>query len=111
MRDTDTTVSDELTTRQHKAIIALLQNVTVTGASHESGIPESTLYRWLSQSSFKSEFRKQRRMLFERTIGLAQRASTSAIAEVIAIMQSGENEYARLAAAKVILDLARETDI
>jgi hypothetical protein len=33
------------------------------------------------------------------------------IAEVIEIMRSGENEFARLAAAKVILELAREADI
>lgn len=50
-------------------------------------------------------------MMFERTVGLAQRASTAAMAEVIQIMQSGDNEFARLAAAKVVLDFARETDI
>jgi hypothetical protein len=107
----DTASSDELSSRQHEGIIALLQNVTVAGAAHESGIPESTLYRWLSQPSFKAEFRKQRRMLFERTVALAQRASTAAISEIIAIMQHGDNEFARLAAAKVILEFARETDI
>jgi transposase-like protein len=111
MEDKDTLISNTLTTRQHRAIVALLQNVTVTGASQESGIPESTLYRWLREPTFKSEFRKQRRMLYERAVGLAQRASTAAMAEVIEIMRSGENEYARLAAAKVVLEFARETDI
>jgi phage terminase small subunit len=111
MRDNGTISPDELTTRQHKAIVALLQNVTVTGAAQESGVAESTLYRWLSQPSFKLEFRRQRRMMFERAVGLAQRASTAAIAEIIEVMRSGDNEFARLAAAKVILELARETDI
>jgi hypothetical protein len=65
----------------------------------------------LREPAFKTEFRKQRRMLYERAVGLAQRASTAAMAEVIEIMRSGENEYARLAAAKVVLEFARETDI
>lgn len=111
MEDKDIVQSGELTTRQLDGIVALLQQVTVAGAARESGIPESTLYRWLTHSAFKAEYRKQRRMLFERSVGLAQRASTAAIAEVIEIMRSGENEFARLAAAKVILELARETDI
>ena len=92
-------------------VIALLQNVTVAGASRDSGIPESTLYRWLTQPSFKAEYRHQRRMLFERTVGLAQRASSAAMGEVIEMMRSGENEYARLAAARIVLELARETDV
>lgn len=50
-------------------------------------------------------------MLFERTVGLAQRASSAAMGEVIEIMRSGDNEFARLAAARIILELARETDI
>jgi transposase-like protein len=111
MRGNQAPLADTLTTRQHRAIIALLQNITVAAAAHESGVAESTLYRWLRESLFRSEFRKQRRVFFERTIGLAQRASTSAIAEVIAIMQHSESDFTRLAAAKVVLDLARETDI
>ena len=110
MRDEETAV-DELSERQLEGVVALLQNVTVAGASRDSGIPESTLYRWLTQASFKAEYRRQRRMLFERTVGLAQRASSAAMGEVIEIMRSGENEYARLAAARIVLELARETDV
>ncbi|HEX8773991.1 MAG TPA: hypothetical protein VF735_10310 [Pyrinomonadaceae bacterium] len=33
------------------------------------------------------------------------------MAEVIEIMQHGDNEFARLAVAKVVLEFARETDI
>src|SRR5437868_6119987 len=111
MRDDQALISSTLTTRQHKAIVALLQNVTVSGAAQECSVAESTLYSWLREPAFKTEFRKQGRMLYERAVGLAQRASTAAMAEVIEIMRSGENEYARLAAAKVILDFSRETDI
>jgi hypothetical protein len=110
MRGEETTL-DDLSERQLEGVVALLQNVTVAGASRESGIPESTLYRWLAQPAFKAEYRRQRRMLFERTVGLAQRASTTAMSEVIDIMRSGESEYARLAAARIILELARETDV
>jgi transposase-like protein len=106
MRDEETAV-DELSERQLEGVVALLQNVTVAGASRDSGIPESTLYRWLTQASFKAEYRRQRRMLFERTVGLAQRASSAAMGEVIEIMRSGENEYARLAAARIVLDRRR----
>jgi hypothetical protein len=111
MSGKDTTLLDELTARQHRAIVALLQNVTIVGAAQASNVPESTLRRWLRESSFKVEFRRQRRMMFERTIALAQRASTAAMGEVITIMQHGENEYARLAAAKLVLEFSRETEI
>jgi len=111
MRDKDEAAADVLSERQRDGIIALLQNVSVAGAAKESGIPESTLYRWLSQATFRDEYRRQRRMLFERAVGLAQRAAAVAIGEAIGIMQHGDNEFARLAAAKMILELARETDI
>jgi phage terminase small subunit len=102
---------EKLTPRQRRAIICLIQNVTVTAAAQESGVSEATLYRWLSDSSFKIEFRKQRRMLFERAVGLAQRASATAIATAVEIMQNSENDFARLAAARVVLDLARASDV
>ncbi|HEX8424194.1 MAG TPA: hypothetical protein VF634_12310, partial [Pyrinomonadaceae bacterium] len=102
---------DELTARQHRAIVALLQNVTVSGAAQSANVSEATMYRWLSQPAFKEEFRRQRRMLFERAVALAQRASANAIGEVIEIMRTSENDFARLAAARVVLELARATDV
>jgi hypothetical protein len=111
MRAKQSTQVDELTARQHRAIVALLQNITVTGAAQTASVSEATLYRWLAVPAFKDEFRRQRRMMFERAVGLAQRASAAAVGEVINIMRDGENEFARLAAARVILDLARASDV
>jgi phage terminase small subunit len=111
MRAKDSTQVDELTARQQRTIVALLQNVTVTGAAQAANVSEATLYRWLALPAFKDEFRKQRRMMFERAVGLAQRASAAAVGEIISIMRDGENEFARLAAARVILDLARASDV
>jgi transposase len=111
MRVKDTAQPDELTARQHRAIAALLQNVTVAGAAQSANVSEATMYRWLSQPAFKEEFRRQRRMLFERAVALAQRASAAAVGEVIEIMQRSENDFARLAAARVVLELARATDV
>jgi phage terminase small subunit len=111
MRAKDSTQVDELTARQQRTIVALLQNVTVTGAAQAANVSEATLYRWLALPVFKDEFRKQRRMMFERAVGLAQRASAAAVGEIISIMRDGENEFARLAAARVILDLARASDV
>lgn len=100
-----------LTPRQHRAIVALLDNVTVIGASRESGVAESTLRRWLTEPAFREEFRRQKRVMFERAVGLAQRAAANAVGVAINIMQNGENEFARLAAARVILDLARASEV
>ena len=111
MRDKDEAATTELTKRQRDGITALLQNVTVAGAAQQAGVGESTLYRWLSQPTFKAEYDRQSRWLYKRAVGLARRAATAAIGEAIEIMRSGENEFARLAAAKMILELARETDI
>jgi transposase len=111
MRDTDTHSSDDLTPKQHRAIVALMQAVSVSGAAQDANVSEATLYRWLSQTAFKAEYRKQRRMMFERAVGLAQRASARAMAEAVEIMQTSENDFARIAAIKIVLDFSRETDI
>jgi len=101
----------ELNHKQEQAIIALLQYVTVPEAAEAVGIGESTLYRWLSQPLFRSEYRKQRRMMYERAVGLAQRSSVGAISAAVNIVSKSNNDIARIAAIRIILDFARETDV
>ncbi len=101
----------ELNHKQEQAIIALLQYVTVPEAAEAVGIGESTLYRWLSQPLFRSEYRKQRRMMYERAVGLAQRSSVGAISAAVNIVNKSNNDVARISAIRIILDFARETDV
>ncbi len=101
----------KLNHKQEQAIIALLQHVTVPEAAEAVGVSESTLYRWLSQPLFRSEYRKQRRMMYERAVGLAQRSSVSAVSAAVNIINKSTNDFARIAAIKIVLDFARETDV
>ena len=45
--------SVNLSPRQHKALRALLTETTVAGAAIASGVGQSTLYKWLSDQTFR----------------------------------------------------------
>ncbi len=44
-----------LTSRQRKAIEAILENKTITQASKHAGVSRKTIYVWLGQPSFREE--------------------------------------------------------
>ncbi|MBK6904062.1 MAG: hypothetical protein IPH04_15005 [Saprospirales bacterium] len=101
---------DGLTVRQEKAIIALINETTVAGASRASGIGERTLHRWLKEPNFNKCYRRARREAFSLSIAMTQRYSAVAVNNLAKIMNdAGANNTARVSAAVALLRYGRES--
>jgi len=96
-----------LSHRQIRAIETLLAEPTIAVASQAAGISERTLFRWLNSPDFAAAYKKARERLLEDAVATLQRASADAAKCLHEIVQDkAVSVYARLAAAKSILELA-----
>lgn len=103
---------DTLTPAQHNAISALLTEPSVRKAAEVAGVKERTLYAWLRQPDFATEYRTVRREATGQAIALIQKFSGAAAAALCKLAMSGKSEAVRLTAASKILDLAlKSTEI
>lgn len=101
---------DGVNARQESAIIALLNEPTVTRASSVSGIPERTIRRWLGRDEFKRAYREARREAFAQAVSLTQRyapLAVQALAQIIADETAPAG--ARVQAAIALLRFTRES--
>lgn len=72
----------ELTARQERAVLALLAEPSVSAAAAAAAaadVPESTLYRWLSDPPFRNRLRSARREVFDRGFDALARSSAEAV--------------------------------
>jgi len=100
---------DGPTTRQSRAIEALLQEPTIGRAAATAGVSERTLRRWLKEGPFKKAFFDARRESFGQAIGLTQRYAPVAIATLVKVMNDeGNSASAKVTAAAVLLKFGRE---
>jgi hypothetical protein len=100
---------DELTARQEKAIIALINETTVARAAEASGIGERTLHRWLQEAQFVEAYRKARRDAFSQAIALTQRYAPLAVTTLAKVMNDPVSPYtAKVSAASAMLKFGRE---
>jgi hypothetical protein len=98
---------NELTTKQHKAIAALLSEPTIKQAAEAARIGERTLHTWLGEPAFDSAYRKARRAAVAQATAQLQRASAEAVAVLTQIMNNATNKAAdRISAASKVLDMA-----
>ncbi len=94
-----------LSTKQEKALLALLSEPTIATAAKKVGITERTLYRWLAEPCFKEVYHDACRSLVQQTMSQLQIASTSALSVTLSIMNNAnEKSNIRLIAAKTVLD-------
>ena len=101
--------SGQLTTRQERAIAALMTEQTILRASEAAGVNERTLHKWLNEPLFSAEYRRVRREAFRQAISLCQRLSASAVATLAKILGDAKAPYsAKVAAAQVLLKFGRE---
>ena len=92
-------------TRQEKAIIALLNQPTMKDAAEVAGISEVTLWRWLQQPDFRALYMEARRQAVQRAIARTQAVTSEAVETLREVMKCAMPS-ARVAAAKAILDYA-----
>lgn len=94
-----------MTTKQLKALQALLTEPTKAQAAKKAGINESTLRRYLSEPAFKKAYRDEFSRLVEDASRQAQKALSPAIEVLRDIAQNtNENSNARIAAARGLLE-------
>lgn len=98
--------TNDLTTRQHSALSALMSEPTIRKASEVAGVPERTLYKWLKESAFQEAYRGARRDATQQAIARLQQFSSSAAATLVSLMAGGNPPAIRLAAARSVLELA-----
>jgi hypothetical protein len=97
MRDT------ELTAKQEKAIVALLDKPTIREAALSLNIGEATLWRWLQEPEFQRAYRAARRQVVEHSISELQAATSDAVAALKRNLTCG-NQSVEVRAAQIILE-------
>ena len=97
----------KLTAKQIKAIEALLICESIEASAKKVNIAKSTLYRWLKNEMFQSEFRKAKFRLLSDAITALQRASTKAVSVLCEVMENKENSAStRVNASRIVLEQA-----
>src|SRR5437868_9071496 len=95
------------TTKQEKAIIALLNEPTTKDAAEAAGVSEVTLWRWLQNPEFRASYMEVRRVAVQRAIARTQAATSEAVETLREVMSDKSAKGSeRIAAAKAILDYA-----
>ena len=95
----------ELTTRQRRAIAALLAARNVQAAAKQAAVGERTLHRWLTEPAFTAALRQAEGQALDaaarRLVGLAD----GAISVVVSVIMAKETGPAvKLRAAGMVLD-------
>ncbi len=92
-------------TNKEKALAALLESASITDAAKNCGLSQETLYRYLRDKEFLSDYRDARRQVVENSITQLQQASGEAV-ETLRRNLSCMNANAEIRAAQIILDNA-----
>jgi hypothetical protein len=99
----ENSLENPLTTKQLKAVAALLTTNTREEAAKAAGVSPATLYRWLKEPGFREEYRAERYRVVERVLGELLARSSAAIA-VLGDGLEDPDINARLRAARSVLD-------
>ncbi len=98
-----------LTAPQERAIIALLNEQSISRAAAVAEVGQRTLYRWLRQPEFSRAYREARREAFGQAIALTQRYAPLAVNTLAQVMMDdGAPTSSKVAAATTILRFGRE---
>ena len=97
---------EEISSRQHRALAALLEQPTIGKASEVSGVPVRTLHSWLKEPSFSAEYSSMRRQATQQAIARIQQYSANAAGTLVQLMASDKPAAVRLAAARTVMELA-----
>jgi len=108
--DFDYEAPSGLTPKQDQAIIALLNEPTISKAAGALGVSERTIHRWLEDETFHQAFRKARREAFAQAIAVTQRYAPMAVHALAKVMTDGSVQAsARVSAATALLRFSRES--
>jgi hypothetical protein len=99
-------VADEkLSAKRERALTALLELGEVKAAAKRAGVGQTTLWRWLKEDDFATEYREARRKLVEASVS---RLASDGVAASRVLREIAEDKAAapsaRVAAARAILE-------
>ena len=95
------------TTKKSKALVALLSGKTNSQAAQSAGVTERTIYRWLSDPSFRSELSEAERQMIESATRQMSSLQKKAINVLDQLLESQDvSPQIRLSTAKSILRLS-----
>ena len=98
-----------LTPVQERAIIALLNEQSISRAAVAADVGQRTLYRWLRKPEFARAYREARREAFGQAIALTQRYAPLAVNTLAQVMMNDSApSSSKVAAATTILRFGRE---
>lgn len=101
---------DGLSGKQERAIVALLNEPSVSRAAQACGINQKTIHRWLDEPVFSRAYRKARREAFAQAIAATQRYAPLAVQTLAKIMADGTlSVSARVSAATALLKFSRDS--
>jgi AcrR family transcriptional regulator len=86
-----------------KALTALLNASSVKDEATMSGLSEETIYRYLRDEEFRSEYEDAKRQVVENAISALQQAANEAV-ETLRRNLTCDNPQAEIRAAQLILD-------
>jgi len=87
------------------ALVALLSNPSVKEAAAACNLSERTLFRFLSDDGFKTEYRDARRAIVETAIAAMQNGASEAVARLKDLMYS-ENPAAAVRSSQIVYESA-----
>ena len=94
-----------MTTRQKKALSALLTHSKHTEAARAAGISDRQLRAYLQDPDFKMEYRKRLDMILDEATAAAKQAMTPAVSTLVEIAtDKGKSDTVRIMAARSVLD-------
>ena len=94
-----------MTTRQKKALSALLTHSTHKEAARAVGLSDRQLRAYLQDPDFKMEYRKRLDMILDEATAAAKQAMTPAVSTLVEIAtDKGKSDTVRIMAARSVLD-------
>ena len=97
-----------ISSKQERAIIALLNEPTIAKAATACGVSERTLYGWMNQPAFVTAYHKARRQAFGKAIALLQQYGALAAQTLAKVMiDPASPASAKVSAANIVLNQGR----
>ncbi len=97
----------ELSARQRRAIVTLLESRTIGEAALKAGVGERSVRRWLENPQFREALKAAQREVFEGVMMRLQGLASEA-AETLRTLLQAESEPVRLGAVRTVLEHAAE---
>ena len=88
----------ELTPKQEKALLAIIETGTIEGAAVKVGISRASIYNWLKEEPFKVRLDRERKIIFDEAVGLIKVASKRSAAVIVDLLSHKDPTTRRLAA-------------